>query len=157
RSATKLTNNSFAIIVIQGLLEIGRMNVGRGLFRGWILLTVLWLIGASAVAYFIIGDEISRWKWQYDEIMRDEDMPPWETDWKRPYCENMRSPSAEKLAVSFEKLGYSSWNKYAEEEGRIVIIKMPDQGDAPDFVEIGEAGVAVIDAMRHQHCVQLVG
>jgi hypothetical protein len=30
-------------------------------------------------------------------------------------------------------------------------------GDAPDFVEVGEAGVAVSDAMRHQRCVQLVG
>src|SRR5262245_11337783 len=29
--------------------------------------------------------------------------------------------------------------------------------DAPDFVEVGEAGVAVSDAMRHQRCVQLVG
>src|SRR5262249_16250999 len=36
------------------------------------------------------------------------------------------SPSAEKLAVSFKKLGYSSWSKYAEEKGRIVVIKMPD-------------------------------
>jgi hypothetical protein len=32
-----------------------------------------------------------------------------------------------------------------------------DSGDAPPFVEIGKAGVAVGDAMRHQHCVQLVG
>src|SRR5262249_38942236 len=31
------------------------------------------------------------------------------------------------------------------------------RGDAPDFVEVGEAGVAVRDAMRHQRCVQLVG
>jgi hypothetical protein len=30
------------------------------------------------------------------------------------------------------------------------------QGDAPDFVEVSEAGVAVVDAMRHQRCVQLV-
>jgi hypothetical protein len=29
-------------------------------------------------------------------------------------------------------------------------------GDAPDFVEVGEAGVAVGDAMRHERCVQLV-
>ena len=29
-------------------------------------------------------------------------------------------------------------------------------GDAPDFVEVSEAGVAVVDAMRHQRCVQLV-
>ena len=30
-------------------------------------------------------------------------------------------------------------------------------GDAPDFVEVGEAGIAVGDAMRRQRCVQLVG
>jgi hypothetical protein len=30
-------------------------------------------------------------------------------------------------------------------------------GDAPDFVEVGEAGIAVDDAMRRQHSVQLVG
>jgi hypothetical protein len=30
-------------------------------------------------------------------------------------------------------------------------------GDAPDFVEVGEAGIAVDDAMRHQNCLQLVG
>ena len=31
------------------------------------------------------------------------------------------------------------------------------QGDAPDFVEVGEAGVALVDAMRHQRYDQLVG
>ncbi len=31
------------------------------------------------------------------------------------------------------------------------------QGDAPDFVEVGEAGIAVDDAMRRQRRVQLVG
>jgi hypothetical protein len=30
-------------------------------------------------------------------------------------------------------------------------------GDVPAFVEVGEAGIAVNDAMRHRHCVQLVG
>jgi hypothetical protein len=30
-------------------------------------------------------------------------------------------------------------------------------GDAPDFVEVGEAGIAVGDAMRRGRCVQLVG
>jgi hypothetical protein len=30
-------------------------------------------------------------------------------------------------------------------------------GDAPDFVEVGEAGIAVDDAMRRQRRVQLVG
>ena len=30
-------------------------------------------------------------------------------------------------------------------------------GDAPDFVELGEAGIAMDDAMRRQRRVQLVG
>jgi hypothetical protein len=30
-------------------------------------------------------------------------------------------------------------------------------GDAPDFVEVGEAGIAVDHAMRRQRRVQLVG
>src|SRR6516225_12505257 len=31
------------------------------------------------------------------------------------------------------------------------------EGDAPDFVEVGEAGIAMDDAMRRQRRVQLVG
>ena len=33
----------------------------------------------------------------------------------------------------------------------------PARGDAPDFVEVGEAGIAVGDAMRRECRVQLVG
>jgi hypothetical protein len=32
-----------------------------------------------------------------------------------------------------------------------------ERGDAPDFVEVGEAGIAVGDAMRRERRVQLVG
>ena len=32
-----------------------------------------------------------------------------------------------------------------------------EMGDAPDFVEVGEAGIAMDDAMRRQRRVQLVG
>ena len=34
---------------------------------------------------------------------------------------------------------------------------LADTGDAPDFVELGEAGIAMDDAMRRQRRVQLVG
>jgi hypothetical protein len=34
---------------------------------------------------------------------------------------------------------------------------LAERGDAPDFVEVGEAGIAVDDAMRRQRRVQLVG
>ena len=104
------------------------MNVGRGLFRGWILLTALWLIGAGAFAYFIIRDEFSRWKWQYIHIMRDDVPHPNEVDWSRPYYEIMRSPSAEKLHVTFAELEYQyvrAWNERVE-EGKMVLKEMPD-------------------------------
>ena len=39
-------------------------------------------------------------------------------------------------------------------EGRLIT---PPPGDAPDFVEVGEAGIAMDDAMRRQRRVQLVG
>jgi hypothetical protein len=35
--------------------------------------------------------------------------------------------------------------------------KRADRGGAPDFVEVGEAGIAVDDVMRRQRRVQLVG
>jgi hypothetical protein len=79
------------------------MNVGRGLFRAWILLTVLWLIGAGTMAYLSIPANVSLSKWQYVHHSRTT-TPPEEIDWSRPYYEIMRSPSAEKLTVSFEEL-----------------------------------------------------
>src|SRR6266851_2270547 len=39
----------------------------------------------------------------------------------------------------------------------IIISVVSGMGDAPDFVELGEAGIAMDDAMRRQRRVQLVG
>ena len=100
------------------------MNVGRGLFRGWVLLTVLWLIGVGISAYVVIGDEISRGRWQYVDQSRTNG----EIDWSRPYYEIMRSPSADKLAVTFEELEYryfERWNQLIK-DGKLTPVKMPD-------------------------------
>jgi hypothetical protein len=40
------------------------MNVGRGLFRAWVVVTVLWCLGVGAMGYYVIRDQISHWKWQ---------------------------------------------------------------------------------------------
>jgi hypothetical protein len=37
------------------------------------------------------------------------------------------------------------------------VLSAKSWGDAPDFVEVGEAGIAMDDAMRRQRRVQLVG
>jgi hypothetical protein len=79
------------------------MNIGRGLFRGWIFVSALWLVGMGTLVYFDIGNAVSHWKWQYEHQSRTSS-PPWEIDWARPYYEAHRSPSAEKLAVTFNEV-----------------------------------------------------
>jgi len=103
------------------------MNVGRGLFRGWILLTVLWLVAVGTFAYGIIGEEISRWKWQYIHQARTNTLPS-DIDWSLSYYEIVRSPSDEKLAVTFDEVRYDyvpSWDKHVK-DGKLAIVKMPD-------------------------------
>jgi hypothetical protein len=48
------------------------MNMGRGLLRTWILLTVIWLIGMGILAYTLVSSEVSSWKWQYVHHMRKD-------------------------------------------------------------------------------------
>jgi hypothetical protein len=110
-----------------GRAQEAGMNVSRGLFRAWILVTVLWCIVIAALAYNIVHDKVSHWKWQYVHQMR-KDIEPWKVDWTRPYYENMRSPSVEKRAVNFSELGYeyvAAWSKHVT-EGTMTTNSFPD-------------------------------
>jgi hypothetical protein len=101
------------------------MNVERGLFRAWIFLTVLWLIGAGTLAYFLIGDEISRWKWEYVEDVKEN---PNDIDWSRPFYEIRNSPAAEKLSVFFYQREIDNVNFNEEvKAGRMTRRTMPDR------------------------------
>jgi len=103
------------------------MNVGRGLFRAWVLVTVLWCIGVGALAYATVPDQLSHWKWQYLHQVREK-IEISKLDSTRPYYENMRSPSVEKLAVTFEELGYkyvAQWDKRVS-EGTMTTVSFPD-------------------------------
>jgi len=107
------------------------MNVGRGLFRAWIFLTVLWLIGAGAFAYIIEG-EVSHWKWIYINQWREDVRPTLEDIFEGrrpipPYYEMYRSPSAEKLSVTFDEVGrlLEGWDQFVK-DGTAKIVKMPD-------------------------------
>jgi hypothetical protein len=103
------------------------MNVGRGLFRGWILLTVLWLIGVGWFAFDSVRYQIRAGSWSYVHVMR-KDVDPNQINWSRPYYENMLSPSAEKLAVTFNEVEFryvQEWDQFVK-DGKLKIIKMPD-------------------------------
>jgi hypothetical protein len=99
------------------------MNVGRGLFRGWILLTVLWLI----VIGWSVFDSIARGRWEYVEVVKDyPDIN--EIDWSRPFYETRKSPSAEKLSVSFYQREIDNVNFNEEvRTGNMVLRTMPDR------------------------------
>jgi len=97
------------------------MNVGRGLFRGWILLTVLWLI----VIGWSVFDSIARGRWEYVEVVKEA---PWEIDESRPFYETRKSPSAEKLSVSFYQREIDNANFNEEvRRGNMVRRTMPDR------------------------------
>jgi hypothetical protein len=50
-----------------------------------------------------------------------------------------------------------SWNVDLNRLENEINVFLAMLGDAPDFVEVGEAGIAVGDAMRRERRVQLVG
>ena len=71
------------------------MNVGRGLFRAWISISILWMLGAGFVAYTTIAQDTIHGKFQPAGATKDG-MKPWEIDYHKPFYETMRSPAAEK-------------------------------------------------------------
>jgi hypothetical protein len=81
----------------------------------------------GTMVYFDIGNAVSHWKWQYEHQSRTNS-PPWEIDWARPYYETHRSPSAEKLAVTFNEVEYQyvrDWDQSVK-DGKLTVVEMPD-------------------------------
>jgi hypothetical protein len=83
------------------------MNVGRGLFRGWVLVSVIWIICAVFFGYTIVVPEIVHGNFQaVDQIRQGVDVDGNKSLLaSKPFYEIVRSPSAEKLSVTFERLG----------------------------------------------------
>lgn len=94
------------------------MNVRRGLFRAWVLLSIIWVISSSVVGYVMIYDELGHARFQYVHQMR-ENVEPWKVDWSKPYSELMISPTEANAAppqfnpVEFEYL--KDWDKHVDE------------------------------------------
>ncbi|WP_315806641.1 MULTISPECIES: hypothetical protein [unclassified Bradyrhizobium] len=101
------------------------MNFGRGLFRAWVLISALWIIGASLVAYKVVEPDTIRGAFQPGGMAKGGIVDPWKIDFGRPFYETMRSPSAEKLAVKFYRVEWrdqSQWDK----DGSMAVVDMPD-------------------------------
>ena len=73
------------------------MNIGRGLFRTWLLVSILWIMGAGFVTYTIIASDTIRGTFQPSGTAKDGSKP-WAIDFRKPFYDTMRSPAAEKLS-----------------------------------------------------------
>lgn len=95
------------------------MNVGRGLFRAWVVVSALWVAGTVALGVSEAPREIAYPYWQYSAVMRDNGKANiFDRDWKAPYYTNFHSPSAEGLEPEFAILDYkyrSDWDKYVDD------------------------------------------
>lgn len=104
------------------------MNVRRGLWRAWIFVTVLWIIGTVTLAFLVLPDSVASRKYQYVYAMRSDLPDPNKVDWNKSLYELMRSPAKDKLAVTFDLVPYqyiSSRDEYVN-KGTEVRVDFPD-------------------------------
>ena len=59
------------------------MNVGRGLFRAWIVVSVLWIVGASSMAYVFMSPNTVRGNFQ-PVLQIKGGLEPWKIDFSKP-------------------------------------------------------------------------
>jgi hypothetical protein len=104
------------------------MNVRRGLWRTWIFLSVLWIIGTVTLAYFVLLESVAR-KYQYVYIMKKDVGDPNKVDWTKDFYALMQSPSKENLPSTFDILTYqyvASWEEDVK-KGKMIAADFPDK------------------------------
>jgi len=105
------------------------MNVRRGLWRAWIFVTALWVIGTVALAFIIVPESVAGRKYQYVYNMRSDVPDPNKVDWTKDFYSLMQSPSKEKLSSTFDILTYQyekSWDEDVK-KGTLITAEFPDK------------------------------
>jgi hypothetical protein len=104
------------------------MNIRRGLWRAWIFVTVLWIIGASALAFVVLPDNVAR-KYQYIYNMREDVGDPNSVDWTKDFYALMQSPSRNMLPAAFDILAYQhvASSDGDVKKGRMIAVDFPDR------------------------------
>jgi hypothetical protein len=103
------------------------MNVKRGLWRAWIFVTVLWVLGTGTLAYFLMVDAVAK-NYQWLVLLRKDVKEPWKHFEDLPIYEIAHWPSKEGLSVAFNPLDYeyaSQWNKDVD-AGKTILVDFPD-------------------------------
>lgn len=101
------------------------MNVGRGLVRAWIVVSIIWIVVAGPTLYFIMAGDIEHGNFQPTVVVRKEAGEIDKIDWNRPFYELAISPTAAKLQMEFapvEWLYVPDWKKGQSHN----IVTLPD-------------------------------
>lgn len=114
------------------------MNVGRGLFRAWIFISVIWVLAAGVGGYFVyIEPDVMRGVYAPHGLGKDGKVS-WQTDHPKPFYESFRSPSADNLKVNFHPIEWSI-QKQLEGDNRIVVASFPDRSRLWLYSEFNQA------------------
>ena len=100
------------------------MNVRRGLWRIWIFLTVLWVIGTAALA------QLCPTAWPAGNTSTSSDVPdPNKVDWTKDFYSLMESPSKGNLASTFDVMTYQLATSSDEnvKKGTLISAEFPDK------------------------------
>jgi hypothetical protein len=106
------------------------MNVARGLFRAWVVVSLLWIAGALALGVSDFRNSAANWKYHVVRNIRP-DVRIRDADWTRPhyYYEWVRSWSKEGIEPEFAQVEdqfVENWNDEAR-LGRMQIHSFPDR------------------------------
>jgi hypothetical protein len=102
------------------------MNWVRGLFRIWLLFSVLWLASVGYFASKVFWVPVPFYG-NYQHSPQIKEMP-WKTDWSKPYYEITDAPGKGKFPESFATLDDQYVEKWDADvkAGRTVEINFPD-------------------------------
>ena len=92
------------------------MGIGRTTFKIWLTASICWIVAVGIAAY---AGGIFPGHYQTEFPLR-QDLEPWQRDWRtsdplrHPLYEIIRSPSADKLPLTFYWRGYgrTDWNQH---------------------------------------------
>jgi hypothetical protein len=117
-----------ALAAIRNLSVIGsRDRVGRGLFRAWVVVSGLWIAGAGLAVYYAVVPDRVHGDFQAVGRVKEGVNPSDFNFWSKPFYELIRSPSAEKLTVTFERLDWQRKESF-DKDTRMVKIEVGDTG-----------------------------
>jgi len=90
------------------------MNVERGLFRGWVFVSAIWIAVVIAFGYALVPEGIEHQRYQYVATLK-QNVDPWKLNWSLPHYDLVKSPAAEKIEPTFSQVDPSYWSRWEDE------------------------------------------